>query len=102
MNISMDINVNTILIQAIEEQSRNQFLEEIGKDVIVNVMLKVPVDTGNLLENTGFNVIGDGELEFYANTPYAEIIDKKTHFMEEVEFYDYEGALAEKVRGLTK
>ena len=102
MNISMDININTILIQSIEEQTRNQFLEEIGEDVTTQVMLRVPVDTGNLLENTGFNVVGDGELEFYANTPYAEIIDKKTHFMEEVEFYDYEEALAEKVRELIK
>ena len=101
MNISLELNINTELIKEIEEQAKNQILEEIGDEILDRIQPKIPVDTGNLYNHTGFDVV-DGDLEFYSDTPYAEIIDERTHFMEEVEFADYEGMIAERLRELIK
>lgn len=101
MNIEMKLNLNTKLIKEIEEQSKNQILEEVGNEILDKIQPKIPVDTGNLYSHTGFDVV-DGDLEFYADTPYAEAIDRRTHFMEEVEFADYEGMIAERIREMIK
>lgn len=89
--------INWKHFEDIEDKAKYDYLEEIGQDVIDKVRQRVPVQTGNLLNHTYFTA-DDGHLVFHSDTPYAEAVDARVHFMEEVEFADWEGMLAEKVR----
>lgn len=95
--INIDFDFNEELFSRIDEETRQGILEDVGSEIIEKVRDKVPVRTGNLLDNTGFNV-NDGNLEFYSDTDYAEQVDSNVHYMDEVEFADYETMIAEKVK----
>ena len=98
MNIKMEFKINKDLFEDVENEVRTNILEDVGKEVIANVKAKVPVVTGNLYNHTGFTA-EDGHLEFNADTAYADKVDAIYHFMNEVEFADYEEMIAERIRG---
>ena len=101
MNMKMKIDINKEFITEIEENSENKFLDDIGNDIISKIKPLIPVRTGNLYNQTDYDVM-NGNLEIYSHTDYAQHVNNVIDYMHPAEDADFVDMLADKIRGMTE